>query len=276
MPRPRRRPRARLSALRFSNPCQSAASRACCINAGEIAAVIGGGGRRSEGDLLRRHVVAPAQLDAVDAHLGGGGLHQPLHEVVALGPAGAAIGADGRGIGENALARELDERRPIDAHHVLDHVHRRHQRRHGREMRAHVAVVGDADGEEMPLGVERQLGRRLVVAAVGVGDEALRALVGPFDRPAEIARGVEEAGVFGIGPRLHPEGAAHIAGEHAHLVGWHFQNIVGDLVSESERALAADVQGPLPVLRRRSSPIAERGSIAQTTRRLLAISSRVT
>ena len=42
------------------------------------------------------------KVDPVDAHLVGGAVDQPLHEVVGLGPAGAAIGAHQRGVGEHA------------------------------------------------------------------------------------------------------------------------------------------------------------------------------
>ena len=213
---------------------------------GEITAVIGGLRRRFEGDLAGLDVVALAELDAVDAELGGGSLHQPLHEIIALGPAGAAIGRDRSGVGEDALGRDLDERSAIDAHHVLGDIHRGHQRRHGGEMRAHVAVIGDADREEMAPGVERQFRRDLMVAAVRVGEEALGALVGPFDGPSQQARRVEEAGIFGIGHRFHAEGATDVAGEHAHFVGRHLQDVVRDLVAQPEHALAAHMERPFP------------------------------
>ena len=78
---------------------------------------------------LGRDVVAAAQLDPVDAHLGGGGLDEPLHDVVALGAPGAAIGADRRRVGEDALDRHLDHRRAVDAGQVLGDVDRGRQRR---------------------------------------------------------------------------------------------------------------------------------------------------
>ena len=89
---PRSLPRLRLSRLRAAKPFQSASFERLVEQRGEVAAVVGqvGGGR--ERQFPRLDVVAPAQLEPVDAHLAGGGVDQPLHEIVALGPAGAAIG----------------------------------------------------------------------------------------------------------------------------------------------------------------------------------------
>jgi hypothetical protein len=72
-------------------------------HSGKLAAVIG----RPVGRLVRHHlgrdVVLAAQFDPVDAHLGSGRVNQPFHVVIALGPAGAAIGADRRRIGDDEL-----------------------------------------------------------------------------------------------------------------------------------------------------------------------------
>jgi hypothetical protein len=59
-----------------------------------------------------------------------------------------------------------------------------------REISAHIAEVGDAQRQEGAVGVEPELGRELMIAAVTVGDEAARAVVGPFHRAAERARRV--------------------------------------------------------------------------------------
>ncbi len=63
---------------------------------------------------LRRRNSTP-----VDAHLARGGFDKPFHVVVALGPAGAAIGAHRGGVGEQAFGRDLDQRRGIDADDVF-------------------------------------------------------------------------------------------------------------------------------------------------------------
>ncbi len=69
----------------------------------ELAAVVGRGDRRRVGHLRRLDVVAPPQRHRVDAELARRRVDQSLHVVVALGPAGAAIGADDRGVGEHDL-----------------------------------------------------------------------------------------------------------------------------------------------------------------------------
>ena len=95
--------------------------------------------------------------------------------------------------------------------------------------------------------VERQLGGHLMVAAVAVGDEAARALVGPFDRAAERARRVQDAEIFGIGRLLHAERTADAVGQDAHLVAPDAEHL-GDVVAEAEHPLAADMQGPMAAL----------------------------
>ena len=93
-------------------------------------------------------------------------------------------------------------------------------------------------GEEAALLVQRQLGDDFHVAAVMVGDEALRALVGPFHGLVELAGGVEDADIFGEDRALHAEGAPDIAGEKAHLVVGHAHRL-GEVVALAEHALAA-------------------------------------
>ena len=207
---------------------------------GEIAAVVLHAGRGLVGDLAWLDLVAPAQREAVDAHLLGGAVDQPLHVVVAFGTAGAAIGRDQHRIGEHHLGRDLDQRQLVDADRVLHDIQRRHQRRDRTEIRAGVAEAGEARGEEFALGVERELADEFMVAAVMVGHEALEAVGGPFHRPAEFLRGMDDRHVFGIDRCLHAERAADIAGQHMHLVGSHAEDI-DELALHAERALAADV-----------------------------------
>src|SRR5262245_28284488 len=58
----------------------------------KVAAVVIAAGGRLDRNLARPYLVAPAQLQAINAHLGGGRVDQPLHVIIAFGPAGAAIG----------------------------------------------------------------------------------------------------------------------------------------------------------------------------------------
>ena len=210
----------------------------------ELAAVIGAGGRRLVGELLRLDVVEPAQLDRVPPGLARRLLQQPLHVVIALRPAGAAIGRDGRGVGQDGARVHLDQRRRVVALDVLDVIAGRHQRPHGGDVGAEIGEGGEPHRERAPFRVEREFRLHLVVAAVLVGHEASRAVVRPLHRPAEHLRRVQQAGVLGIGVRLHAEGAADIAGQHPELLGRHLQHVLRHLPAQPEDALAADMERP--------------------------------
>ena len=123
----------------------------------EVAAVVGRAGRGLPGDFALADLVLAAQLDAVEAGLGRGVVDQPLHEVVALGPAGAAIGADEGGVGEHALGRHFHQRRAVEADDVAHDVQRRRLRRHRALEAAEIAEAGEPQREEMAFGVERKL-----------------------------------------------------------------------------------------------------------------------
>ncbi len=71
----------------------------------------------------------------------------------------------------------------------------------------------------MRAGVEGDLDRHVLGAAVMIRHEAAGALVGPFHRPSQHAGAVQDADIFRIDAGLHAERAADIAGEHAHFVG---------------------------------------------------------
>ena len=182
-----------------------------------------------------------AHLDLVDAHLARRRVDQALHEVVGLGPPGAAIGADRRGVGEGDLGRDLDQRRAVDGGEVAGDAHRAHQRADIGEVAADIGEADQPHRQELAVLVERQLGVEVVVAAVLVAEEGARTVVGPLHRTAEDLRGVEQAGVFGIGRALHAERAADIAGQDAHLVGLDLEQI-GHLMLQAERTLVAGAQ----------------------------------
>ena len=190
-------------------------------------------------------MVAPAQFDTVDAHFGRGSFDQPLHIVVGLGPPGAAIGADRRCVREGALGRDFDQRRLVDAERISDGIPGR--RSGGAVSGAEIAEDREKHREEIAVAIERQFGGRLGVAAMGVGHEAARTIVGPFDRAAEFAGRVQEAIILGISRLLHAEGAADTVGQHTQLIAPDPQDS-GDVVAEPEHPLAGDVKGPMAAL----------------------------
>ena len=154
---------------------------------GEVAAVIG----RAVGALVRhrlgRDVVAAAQLERSIPISARRGVDQPLHVVIGLGASGAAIGADRRRVGEDAFGRSPRSaascrRRACCADRVAGRPGpaRRRWRRDCRSRSA--APRGNCRRRRAPVRrSSRGRGR-------GVGDEAAGALVGPFDRAAELAR----------------------------------------------------------------------------------------
>ena len=222
---PRSLPLFLLSFLRLAKLAWSEISSALLKTPCEIAAVIGDAGGRRERQLRRLDEIALAQGEAVDAHLVGGAVDQPLHVVVGLGPAGAAIGAHQRGVGQHRLDVDAEQRRAVDAGEVLAGVERQRPRRHAGDVGAEIAVTLQAHREELAFGIEREFGVDELRAALAVGQEAGRALVGPFHRTAQHLRRVRDAGVFGIVHVLHAEGAADIGGENTNLVGRHVQDL---------------------------------------------------
>ena len=208
---------------------------------GELAAVVGRTGRGLVRHLFRLDVVALAHLDLVDAHLARRGRDQPLHEVVGLGTAGAAIGADRRGVREADLGLDLDQRRAIDRRQIARDAERAHGGADVGEIAAEVGVALQADGQEHAVLVEGELAVEIMVAAVLVAEEGARAIVGPLHRATKKLRGMEEARIFGIGRALHAERTADIAGHDPHLRRLDVEQL-GHLVLEAEHALAAGVE----------------------------------
>ena len=214
--------------------------------AGEVAGIVDQAGRRRERNILGADEIAASQFEAVDAEFGRRIIHHAFHVVGAFGAPGAAIGRDERRVGEHALGRHFEQRRAVHADIVLGDVERRQQRAEGGEIAAHVAEAGQADSLDDAALVEGGFHRHVEVAAVMVGDEAAGALVGPFHRPAEHLRGMQDADIFRIGGGLHAERAADIAGEDAELLGLGAEDVAHHVL-EAEYALAARMQGPLPV-----------------------------
>ena len=71
---------------------------------------------------------------------------------------------------------------------------------------------------EVAVGVHRQLGVGDVVAAVGVGEEALAALGGPLHRPADPLRRQQADALLGVDEDLGAEAAADVRRDDAQLV----------------------------------------------------------
>ncbi len=206
----------------------------------EIAAVILHDDLRLIGELGDE--VPPAQLGRVHPHLARGGLHHPLDHVGGLGPPRAAIGVHRHRVGEDGPHRAVDRGdvvlpRPERAVEIGG--------RHRGEERGVGAQIGDrvdVEGDDLALIVEAHPALGDMVAAMGVGQEGLRPVGGPFHRAARLHRGPEAGDLLGVDVDLRAEAPAHVGRHHAQLV------LGGDVVEGREhqpgdmRVLAGGVE----------------------------------
>ena len=169
--------------------------------------------------LLGADEVAAAQLNAVDADLPCGFVHQPLDVEDGLGPAGAAVRAGGRLIRQHGFEMKVDHRHVVHAglHPGAYQQLNRHARARG--VGAHVGVRVHAQREDFAARVQRQFGLRLHVAPVRGAEEFLAALAHPAHGLSRGARGPGDDHVFGVRAGLHAKAAAHVAHAHAHVLG---------------------------------------------------------
>ncbi len=210
---------------------------------GEVAGIVALAGRGLERHGSRGDEVAPPELGRILAQLARGLVHQPLHQVDRLGPAGAAIGIHGRGVGQHALDPVDQVLDVIDPGQDLERRASRDERREQVDVGAHVGPGHDLHADDLVVGIEAELGDRDVVAAHHIRQEAVaRALGGPFDRPLELARRPGGHGIFRIDHRLHAEAAADIRRQHPDLLPGHAHE-AGYRVDPQMAALGAGMQG---------------------------------
>ena len=150
MPRPRSLPRFFDASRRAAKPFQSASARPWSMIFSKRAAVVGLAHRVLVGHLLGADQVAPAQRRRIHLHLARRRVHQPLDQVDRLGPAGAAVRAGRRGVGEHGGEVQVDRRQVVDA---------------GRDPRADQQLDRDAGRR----GVGADVGERLARAAPAPG-----------------------------------------------------------------------------------------------------------
>ena len=192
--------------------------------------------------LGQNHVLT-TDLDPIHAQLARRGIDQPLHEIVALRPPGAAIGIHRHRVGEHADDIGIDRLEPIDAG---QHTGARTGRDEGREVGqrgAHIRHVAGAQREEMPLGIERDLTQRDVVTAMRVRQERLRARRGPFHRPSQLARRVAGQRMLGINEQLHAKATADIRRDNAEALLPGLEDHLAQHALQQPAALGVGAQG---------------------------------
>ena len=124
----------------------------------------------------------------------------------------------GRVLVITAQPRKCTAGMSIDARHDAEAFA---QRREMRAIGADIAEIGAAEGEEIAVRVERQLGLERQVAALVIGEEAFAAVGEEFDRPAELLRRPGQQRVFGEEGVARAEIAAHVAAHRAALLVRH-------------------------------------------------------
>ncbi len=237
-----------------------------------VAGVVGQADRRRVGEGLDE--VAPAQFGRVDAELARRGLDDALHRVGGLGPAGAAVSVDRRGVGEHRVDGAADLRRRVLAGEQRRVQDGRHRGREGAEVGTQVGGGVDAQAEELAVLVQRQFGGGQVVATMGVGEEGLRALGGPLDRPTQLLARPDQRRLLAVEEDLAAEAAADVGCDDAHLVlgnaeheGAHQQPLdVRVLVRHVQRVLVAG-RVPVRVRRARLDRVRHQPVVAEGQRR---------
>ncbi len=203
-----------------------------------VAAVVDHAEGVGVGKLVAPHEIAAADLDAIEAVLAAGEVDQPLHDVHHLGAAGAAIGPRRRGVAHHRAAAEMRGRDAVDRRHDLDALL---QRRVVGGVGAGIADVGAAHGEEIALGVERELGSDREIARLVVAQERLVPLARPFHRHLQPPRRPGDERELRIDHAAGAEIAADLAHDDAHLVRRHREN-GGEIVLEPPHAAAAGIK----------------------------------
>ena len=190
---------------------------------------------------------AGAAPTAVDPELARRRVDQPLDQIVALGPSGAAIRIHRHGVGEHADARW---RRPTGSRTRWQA--RRCPRRSGcrarkwRGRRPCWRYCGcAARGTCRPC--RSRFRRRVTLSRPCVShEERLAPFRGPLHRTAELARGVAGQDVLGVEEQLHAEAAADIGRDDAELARYRCRNSGADQVLDQPAALRVGVQRPAP------------------------------
>ncbi len=198
--------------------------------------------RRLVGKGVLGDEVAPADLRRVDLHLARRRLDEALDHVGRLRPAGAAIGVDRHGVGEDRRHLAVDRRRRVRAGEQRRVEVCRDRRREGREVGAHIGDGLHPQRQELAVLVDRQLGMGHVVAAVRVGDEALRAVRRPLDRACRPWRRPGDDGFLGVVVDLGAEAAAHVGRHHPQLVLGQMQHEGAHQQPDHVRVLAGGVE----------------------------------
>ena len=159
--------------------------------------------------------VAAADLDAVEAKLGGNRIEGAFHHEASVRTTGAAIWRGGRGVGVH-----IAEADAVAGHAVRPwDLRRRDDRQDDSVGRVRTCVMNEVVGESQDLAftVEADLDLVHLAALVVDGGEVLAAVFSPLDRPAELHRGVRHQELVRVEEHdLRPKAAADVGRDDIH------------------------------------------------------------
>ena len=209
-----------------------------------VAAVVDQICRRRVRELAGADQVAAAELGGVDGDLSGEEVDGPLEQCGGLGPAGAAVGGGRRRRGDHARQLPVHAADPVRA----GGEHAGVPAEHGAHLRVRPCIDEDADGErlERPVPAPAEGHVLDLRAPVAEPDHVLRAVGRPAHRPADPPGEPREEDVLGVRPRLRPEAATDVGGDHPDLVD---REVVepAQQVADGVRSLAAEPVREAPV-----------------------------
>ena len=173
-----------------------------------------------DGRLVRElgHEVLAAELGGVAADFARGDFHQPLHHEGRLRTARAAIGVDRRGVGVDPVHFRIDGGDIVLARQQRRIEIGRHGRREGGEIGAEIGGRLHPQAQDLARLVHGELRMGDMVAAMGVAEEGLRTVAGPFDGTAHLLGGPDADGLLRINEDLRAEAAAHVRRHHAQFM----------------------------------------------------------
>ena len=207
-----------------------------------VAAVVhgrhGAAGGQGVGEGFGRQRVEAAQRQAIRAETDGGLVHQALHGIGHVRPAGATIGGDGDGVGQRQAVAAVHGGDAVAARAHHGGVERGDQGAGGDRVGAEVRDPVMPDAEEAARRVQRQLGVHADAAAMVVAEERLRPRGDPLDRGAAAQGGEGQRCVLGIGGPADAEAAAHVLRTDADPFGGQARQ-PGQAVAQRDHALRA-------------------------------------
>ena len=160
--------------------------------------------------------VAAANLKRVEIEPGGGDVDHPLGRVGAGVHPDPAVGAGGALVAGQCAGVVPDRMQGVGTEEGLRRRHRLQRSAEGKDrIRADVGHHRRVDGQEAPLGIERQPDRHLLLVGVSARDEVLAPVLDPADRASQPEGERRHHDLLREDVRLEAEPAPHLGRDHA-------------------------------------------------------------